>query len=86
MSLSTPTASLSIEPRPIRHITRRLKSLQRERCSPKTGQHMEYAGKVTQENAMKVKLYYMQYGWWKALWLQFCVKPTFPYYKGIDFN
>ena len=38
---------------------------------------MEYAGKVTQENAMKVKLYYMQYGWWKALWLQFLRKDNF---------
>ena len=55
-------------------------------CSPKTGQHMEYAGKVTQENAMKVKQYYMQYGWWKALWLSFCVKPIFPYFKGLYFN
>ena len=77
MSPSTPAASLSIEPRPIRHLTRRLKSLQHERCSPKMGQHMEYAGKATQENAMKVKLYYMQYGWWKALWLQFLRKANF---------
>ncbi len=51
-----------------------------------TPTHMEYAGKVTQENAMKVKLYYMQYGWWKALWLSFCVKPIFPYFKGMYFN
>ena len=47
---------------------------------------MEYAGKVTQENAMRVKLYYMQYGWWKALWLSFWVKPNFPYFKGMYFN
>ena len=47
VSPSTPTASLSIEPRPKRHIIHRLNSLQQERCSPKTGQHMEYAGNVT---------------------------------------
>ena len=28
-------------------LTRRLKSLQHKRCSPKTGQHMEYAGNIT---------------------------------------
>ena len=54
-SPSTPTASLSI-----RHLTRRLKSLQHERCSPKTGQHMEYAGNVThREQYERVMLYYM---------------------------
>ena len=63
MSPSTPTAPLSIEPQPKSHLTRRLKSLQHERCSPKTCQHMEYAGKVTQEsNESKAILY--------AIWLE----------------
>ena len=48
---------------------------------------MEYAGNVThreqeQNNAITTCIF----GWWKALWLQFCEKPIFPYNKGIDFN
>ena len=31
----------------LRHLTHRLKSLQHEHCSLKTGQHMEYVGNVT---------------------------------------
>ena len=46
VSPSTPTASLSERSRPKAPYCR-LKSLQHEHCSPKMGQHMEYAGNVT---------------------------------------
>ena len=58
---------------------RRLKSLQHEMLQPEMGQHMEYAGNVTHReiniiNANTTCIY----GWWKALWLRFCIKPFSP--------
>ena len=34
----------------LRHLTRHLKSLQHDTLQPEMGQHMEYAGNVTQES------------------------------------
>ena len=47
---------------------------------------MEYAGKVTESNEQNNAITTCIFGWWKALWLQFCEKPNFPYNKGIDFK
>ena len=42
------------------------------------GHHMEYAVSVTQENnEQNNAITTCIYGWWKALWLQFCIKPFF---------
>ena len=50
VSPSTPTASLSERSRPKAPYASSEKSAKHERCIPKTGQHMEYAGNVTQES------------------------------------
>ena len=54
---------------------------------PENGQHMEYAGNVTQENNNRIMLplhAYLAGG--KLYGYSFCEKPIFPYYKGIGFN
>ena len=48
---------------------------------------MEYAGNVTKESNEKnnaILHAYMAGG--KLYGYSFCVKPIFPYFKGIDFN
>ena len=62
MSPSTPTTSLSIEPRP-KFLTRRLKSLQHDMLQPKMGEHMEYDGNVTQESNEHNKCYHYMHIW-----------------------
>ena len=87
VSPSTPTAQLSErQDNDLWHLTRRLKSLQHEMLQPEMGQHMEYAGNVTHIVMNRIiAITTCIYGWWKALWLQFCEKPIFPYNKGINF-
>ena len=46
---------------------------------------MEYAGNVTHRVMKKINaITTCIYGWWKALWLQFCKKPFFPTTKEIN--
>ena len=60
------------------HLTRRLKSLQHDMLQPEMGQHMEYAGNITQESNEQINaITTCIYGWWKALWLQFLHKASF---------
>ena len=67
-------------------LTRRLKSLQHDTLQPETGQHMEYAGNVTQETNEPNNCYHYMHIWLvEAVWLQFCEKPIFSYNKGICF-
>ena len=62
----------------LRLLTRRLKSLQHDMLQPETGQHMEYAGNVTQRVMNRINaITTCIYGWWKALWLQFLHKANF---------
>ena len=49
------------------------------------GQHMEYAGKVTHReewNATAILYAYLAGG--KLYGYSFCIKPIFPYFKGIN--
>ena len=71
----------------LRLLTRRLESLQHDTLQPETGQHMEYAGSVTQESNEQGKAIttciYMDGG--GCMVDRFCEKPIFPYCKGIYF-
>ena len=78
MSPSTPTASLSIEPQPKTPQSSSEKSATLT-LQPETGQHMEYAGKVTHReywNATAILYAYLAGG--KLYGYSFCVKPIFP--------
>ena len=44
-------------------LTPRLKSLQHDTLQPKTGQHMEYAGNVTQESNEQNNCYHYMHMW-----------------------
>ena len=44
-------------------LTRRLKSLQHDTLQPETGQHMEYAGNVTQESNEQNNFYHYMHIW-----------------------
>ena len=69
------------------HLTRRLKSLQHEMLQPKMGQHMEYAGKVTQRvmNGMNAITTCIYVAGGKLYGYSCCIKPIFSYNKGISF-
>ena len=45
------------------HLTLHLKSLQHDMLQPETGQHMEYAGNVTQKNNEHNKCYHYMHIW-----------------------
>ena len=48
------------------HLTLRLKSLQHDMLQPEMGQHMEYAGKITQKSNEQVNaITTCIYGWWR---------------------
>ena len=47
----------------LRLLTRRLKSLQHDTLQPEMGQHMEYAGNVTQESNEQNKCYHYMHIW-----------------------
>ena len=49
--------------RDLRHLTRRLKSLQHDTLQPETGQHMECAGNVTQKSNEQNKCYHYMHMW-----------------------
>jgi len=54
---------------------------------PEMGQHMEYAGNVTQKSNNRIMLLLHAYlAGGKFYGYSFCEKPIFPYYKGISFN
>ena len=70
----------------LRHLTRRLKSLQHDTLQPEMGQHMEYAGNVTQKSNNRIMLLlHANLARGKLYGYSFCEKPIFPYCKEIYF-
>ena len=62
----------------IERLTPCLKSLQRNMLQPEMGQHMEYAGKITQKmQVTKERLHYMHIWLVEALRLEFLRKANF---------
>ena len=50
----------------LRRLTRRLKSLQHDMLQPEMGQHMEYAGNITQESNEQINaITTCIYDWWR---------------------
>ena len=68
-------------------LTPRLKSLQHNTLQPENGPaHGICWQNNTVEHEHNNTITTCIFGWWKALWLQFCEKPIFSYNKGIYFN
>ena len=68
------------------HFTLCLKSLQHDMLQPETGQHMEYAGNVTQKsNEQNICYHYMHIWPMESSMVNVLHKAIFSYNKGIYF-